>query len=443
MPLAQLVEEKVARLRQEATAAAAGGRHADAAALLSNAIYLAPDDPPLYASRAEAYTQLCDFASAVINYRRALQLRAGDAAYARRLAELHDLRAMSLATSADHTAAVSELDHAIALAPTDARLLLHRAICRAGAGQHAAALQDVEASIALERDSADAHFLLAKLLLLSQRLADARAAADAALAVDAEHGPTRELVAAMVECAQVYADEATNLGLLGMHLDAASNLSHAVSLSPTDTGLRVRRGGALRQGGRHEEAVVVLEEAIALAGRGGYPAARRLLSLAYNDVGIARAAAGLTDEALQWMNQAIESMDERCAESPTLYLNRGDLLHRIHRPVDALRDYECASKLCVADPQLAWSVRGKMAVLHNDAGTAHFNRTQARHAALSFSRAIDCNPKVAQFYVNRAEATLALSRFELARDDALAALKLDPSHARAKELLARLCPGAA
>ena len=74
---------------------------------------------------------------------------------------------------------------------------------------------------------------------------------------------------------------------------------------------------------------------------------------------------------------------------------------------------------------------------------AHLNRTQARQAALSFSRAIDCNPKVTQFYVNRAEATLALSRFELVRDDALAALKLDPSHARTKELFARLCPGAA
>jgi len=49
-------------------------------------------------------------------------------------------------------------------------------------------------------------------------------------------------------------------------------------------------------------------------------------------------------------------------------------------------------------------------------------------------------PQVSRFYLNRAEATLQLSRFELARDDLLVALRLDPANARARSLLAGLCP---
>ena len=47
-----------------------------------------------------------------------------------------------------------------------------------------------------------------------------------------------------------------------------------------------------------------------------------------------------------------------------------------------------------------------------------------RSSTLEFARAIECNPKVSHFYANRAECTLRLQRFELARDDVLAALKL-------------------
>ena len=79
-------------------------------------------------------------------------------------------------------------------------------------------------------------------------------------------------------------------------------------------------------------------------------------------------------------------------------------------------------------------------MVHNERGARLFNHANPRKAAVEFSRAIECNPKVAHFYTNRAEAVLRLNRFELARDDVLIALRLDPTDARAQRMLNSLCP---
>ena len=79
--------------------------------------------------------------------------------------------------------------------------------------------------------------------------------------------------------------------------------------------------------------------------------------------------------------------------------------------------------------------------MHNERGAQLFNHAAARHAAVEFSRAIECNPRVASFYVNRAQATLELQRYDLAKDDILAALKLNPHDQKAQGMLRSLCPG--
>ena len=79
--------------------------------------------------------------------------------------------------------------------------------------------------------------------------------------------------------------------------------------------------------------------------------------------------------------------------------------------------------------------------MHNERGAQLYNHAAARHAAVEFSRAIECNPRVPAFYVNRAQATLELQRYDLARDDLLAALKLNPSDEKAQRMLRTLGPG--
>ena len=203
--------------------------------------------------------------------------------------------------------------------------------------------------------------------------------------------------------------------------------------------------------------------------------------LTFNDLGVKLAGLRKYADALGWFDRAIMDDDTLGA----LFLNRGDCarhsarsprraarcalhMHEAcgqvpwracrhvcptpparsctgHRALgsvaEALTDFERAAELHSADPKKQWEIQTRIALVHNERGTQLFNHAAARHAAVEFSRAIECNPRVAHFYINRAQATLELRRYDLARDDILAALKLAPSNLKAQQMLASLSPG--
>ena len=214
----------------------------------------------------------------------------------------------------------------------------------------------------------------------------------------------------MSECADVYSDEATKLSLLGSPADAVSNLTHAMSLRPDDPNLYMRRGAARRQNGQLLEAARDLETAIRKSG-GKHPECQRLLVLTFNDLGVQLAAQKKYADAIGWLHRAV-SLDETVGQ---FFLNRGDC-HRAMGDVEsALADFERAAELFVGDAKSQWAIQSRIALVHNERGAQLFNYAAARHAAAEFSRAIECNPKVGHFYINRAKATLELKRYDLAR----------------------------
>jgi tetratricopeptide (TPR) repeat protein len=259
-----------------------------------------------------------------------------------------------------------------------------------------------------------------------------------ALELQPLHAPALALRATMDECSEIYASEATKLALLGLASDAATNLQHARELRPADASLRIKFAMTLRQQGKLHEAVEVLEGVAREGGDAVAALARRSLALAYNDVGVAQAMSGQLEPAVRSFGLAIEVGGADAMAAP--YANRADCFRQLQRPTDAIDDYERAAGLAAAEPELHWQIQTRMAMLHNDTGLRLYNHAQPRKAALAFSRAIECNPRVARFYLNRAEATMQLSRYELARDDLLVSLRFDPANTRARSLLASLCP---
>ena len=142
-------------------------------------------------------------------------------------------------------------------------------------------------------------------------------------------------------------------------------------------------------------------------------------------------------DALGWFDRAIAGEDT----IGHIFLNRGDCHRSLGVIAEALTDFERAAELFAGDEKAQWAIQSRIALVHNERGTQLYNHAAARHAAVEFSRAIECNPRVAHFYINRAQATLELKRYELARDDLLAALKLNPNNERAQRMLAQLSPG--
>ena len=444
--MTQVPEQAGARKFETRMALARAARdeqnHEQAIVQLTAAIFLQPAEAEPYVLRGDALAELCDFQSALANYRKGLQLMPVRAAEreetAARFASLLDLRAISLIDQGSYERAIELLSEAIELAPTEASLPLHRALAHAGREDHAAARADLGACLERGGASADVHFLSAKLALLAKDLPAARCAVDAALGMDAEHGLAEALCEAMRESAEVYTEEATKLVLLRRSSEAVANLTHAMALQPGNADLRVRRGGARRTLGELEGAMEDFEAAIAQVG-GTYPAATRLLALTHNDLGLAAAAQQQQEEALAWFDRALSAAGQPDADRAAALANRGDCHRTCGRSAEALADYEAALELS-SDRSERWRIQTKLAVVHNERGARLFNHANPRKAAVEFSRAIECNPKVAHFYTNRAEAVLRLNRFELARDDVLIALRLDPTDARAQRMLNSLCP---
>jgi tetratricopeptide (TPR) repeat protein len=430
----------VAKLHRAAVAEVGAGRFSSAVSQLTAAIYLAPRDAELYALRGEAHLKLCDFASAAANLRKALALVGDGAAIApewrRRLVGVLDLRAVSLLEEGAHAEAEAQLSEALAIDRSHLAPWVHRAVAHAALQDFDAASSDLAVCVEIDPHDADVHFLRAKVALLAGDLPGARAAADMALAILPDHPEARTLRQTMAEAAGVYTDEATKLILLGAPEDAVGNLTHAMALRPDDAELVMRRGTAYRQLGQHTDAADDFERAVELAG-GKYPEAVRLLTLTFNDLGIALAAQGRHGEAAAWFDRAVRADPTVCQ----YHLNRGDCHKALGSVEEALADFEAAKALTNGEAAAEWDVQCRIALVHNERGTQLFNRGAARRAGVEFSRAIECNPKVAGFYTNRAQATLALRRFDLAKDDLLAALRLNPDDEAAQRMLSSLCPG--
>lgn len=212
-----MVDAKVAVLRDQAIEALNDEQCADAICRLERAIYLRPSHVELFELRGDAFAELCDFHSAVINYRHALKLareleaRAPEAersdAHAEverlrmALSQLLDARAITLLDDGAHEAALLLLDEAVSLAPTSPSFVLHRSLAHTCLERHADALRDLDRHKLLEPPTVHVLYLRAKLHLLAKELSSARVAVEEALALDADHAPSLELIETMSVCA--------------------------------------------------------------------------------------------------------------------------------------------------------------------------------------------------------------------------------------------------
>jgi tetratricopeptide (TPR) repeat protein len=227
--------------------------------------------------------------------------------------------------------------------------------------------------------------------------------------------------------------------LLGRPADALTNLSAAIALDPGSAQLLRRRALAYKQAGQPALAARDLTAAIALSG-GAYPDAERTLNAVHNDAAIADVAAGRLGDALEHLSVAI-------AHEPSVArfrANRAEVAHRLGDTELALGDYAAARALAerAADDGLEAEMRAKMSVLHYEAGTLLFNRAEYAAAYAALSRAVQANPRVPAYLLARAEVATMLKQWAVVRADAEAALAIDPSDGRAREMLSRVVPAA-
>ncbi len=287
---------------------AAGGQTAGAAEALRATIAAAPEAGLAYYRLGEVSTGLRDYASARRAFAEAIRIHplVGTDTLYRRLAEL------PRAPDADDETLVDWQRQRVALAPNDveARLALGAACLETGDEEGAAT--ELLAALLIAPGDVEANAALAQAELRLGHHDGAVAAARRALAADPDHAAALYVLATalarrgsageaqvafaryrrMLDEAQIARRQDLELDVLlrrareeatrGAIDEAVASLRAGMALRPEDPALHVSVGLLLLSGGRPGEAVVALEEALAL---GAGPGMHEHLAAAYDALG--------------------------------------------------------------------------------------------------------------------------------------------------------------
>jgi tetratricopeptide (TPR) repeat protein len=168
-----------------------------------------------------------------------------------------------------------------------------------------------------------------------------------------------------------------------------------------------REGVRLHLEGRSKAAIAGLEAALRAA-----PAN----ASTWSDLGVAQAAIGALQAALNCYDRAIALDPGHCAALN----NRGNALAGLGRPLDALASYD-----------RALAVEPCFAAAHNGRGVTLRTLGRIAEALASFDQALAADPCNSDAYNNRANALLDLGRADKALKDYDRALSIKPACARA------------
>jgi tetratricopeptide (TPR) repeat protein len=249
----QLITERAQQHCELAKSYSAKSQYNDAVLCLNKAINLCADNVEFYVNRAECFIHLCDYQSAILNYKKACLL-APDI-YTGRLAFVFCLQAQCLADEKLYIEALENYSRASELDPAVDGYYLGSIVCLSTLGFHADCLSLVSQRIHArqqeqqQKQSSDEQAVntsshcdvyLADLLTLRARLhivlshtSDCYSDVMSALSVDPTHSEALLLKTSLDATANQLKDEAVHLSLLGRHKDALNKLTVALATNGT------------------------------------------------------------------------------------------------------------------------------------------------------------------------------------------------------------------
>uniref|UniRef100_A0A8B9PX79 Tetratricopeptide repeat domain 16 n=1 Tax=Apteryx owenii TaxID=8824 RepID=A0A8B9PX79_APTOW len=356
----------------------------------------------LYQQRAEAFLQLCDFQSAMLNFRKALTLSpAQQQPCLERLALVLDLQGQCL------------LDQELYSLP----ILSCSIMCLAALNKFPECLQMVNRDLEEDVRNPDLYVLCASFYECFGQLALCHQDIQRALELEPQHGAAQALKQRLLRRGQEAKAEAVTKALCGDLRGALLKISFAIENDPLTADFFILRGTLLQRLKNFSAACEDFARARELGAEGG-PEAReawRQLVLTHNDCAVRCYALGLFDEAVRLLGEALR--DEKREKG--LYVNRGDCFLRLGELAYPLADYQQALELSPGD----WG----LVVCQAAERTPLSPRRQYQQAEARFSAAIEHDPHKPLYYLCRARTRVCRGGVEGAKEDIVLSLWLDPT----------------
>ncbi|KAI8517851.1 Tetratricopeptide repeat protein 16 [Branchiostoma belcheri] len=445
------------------------GKFEEALVAFSKAINLRPQDADSYVQRGEIYLWMCDFQSAILNYKKACTIRINSSELYSRLAFIYYFQGQTFFDQQLYAEALESFTRAAEIRPDVIGYHTRSVACLAALHRYGECLALVNQRLEEERDNADLYVMRARLHeLFRNSMVELRRTAPRlsklhgtpelsqcqlinaakgqhstlcyydvkdALALDPDQPEAQAMFAKLEKKAENYHNHACQLSINGKSNEALQKISMAIETNPQSQSSML--GATHRRLGDFNSAIddylLALDKTDHNEQDPTYMEGQRQLLLTYNDFAVECFQKGFYDEAIILLNKAIKGEKREKG----LYINRGDCFFRQGDLHFALADYHQALEL---DPE-DWAVRSRIAVVHSEFGVLDYEERNYQESETRFSLAIQNNPKVARFYVYRARARYMMENIRGAREDILMSLHLDPSSDEILSILSRLFPG--
>ena len=404
---------------------------------LNKAINLKTDDPMFYVERAEAYIELCDFQSAILNYKKACLLEPMNQAFFSRLAFVYYFHGQTLFDQRLYPEALESFSRASEMVPDNVGYHIRSITCLAALQRHGECLALVNKRLETDHDNPDLYIMRARLHEMFRNATLCYYDVKDALVLDPEHVEGKAMMDAVVTRGNNNKLQAMQLNIAGKHREALQKISTAIETNPSVADFHVLRGALHRKLNDFNAAIddflLALDKCDHNEENPVYMNAQRQLLLTYNDFAVECFGKSFYEEAIILLNKAIKG--EKTEKS--LYVNRGDCFFKQSELNFALQDYHQALELDGLDP----AIKARISVIHNELGVQLYQDKNYHEAESKFTLAIQYNPQVGQYYLSRSRSKYMNENTAGARDDLLLGLLLAPNNEDVMSILSRLFPG--
>ncbi|XP_076454901.1 tetratricopeptide repeat protein 16-like isoform X2 [Babylonia areolata] len=435
--LTEIIHTKAYEHYQKALQLQTKGQWGEAVTALNKAINLKGDEAAFYRQRGEAFLQLCDFQSAILNYKKACLLATADTAAYQRLTFLFYFHGQCLFDQRLYPEALEAFSRAAEMNPDNVGYHIRSISCLAALQRHGECLALVNKRLEVDNNNPDLYIMRARLHDMFRNTTLCYYDVKDALGLEPGHPEAQHMMRTLEEKAGESRLQAMQLNIAGKHREALQKISIAIETNPSVAEYHVLRGALHRKLNDFNAAIddflLALDKCDHNEDNPVYGSAQRQLLLTYNDFAVECFTKGFFDEAVILLNKAIKGEKNEKG----LYINRGDCFFKQGELNFALQDYHQALELDGADV----AVGARISVIHNEFGVNLYQDKNYVDAEAKFSLALQYNPQVGQYYISRSRARYMLENMAGARQDLLLGLLLDPTNEDILSIMARLFPG--
>ncbi|XP_038063686.1 uncharacterized protein LOC119734321 [Patiria miniata] len=412
-------------------------RHGQAVVCFDKAINLCPREVRYYLMRAEAYLQMCDFQSAILNFKKACVLAPDNDAYYTRLAFVYYFQGQTLFDQCLFAEALESFSRASEMRPEVIGYHTRSVACLAALQRHGECLALVNKRLEVEHNNPDLYIMRARLHELFRNRSLCYYDLKDAIALDPGRAEASALMRQLEAKAEDSRAHAVRLQLQGKLKEAMHKITNAVETNPAVADYHLLRGALHRRLHDYNAAIddflLALDKTDHNEQNRVYLEAQRQLLLTYNDFAVECFLGGHFEEAIILLNKAIKGEKREKG----LYINRGDCFFRLNELHFALADYHQALELDNTD----WTIRSRIASIHSEFGLMDYEEHSYKEAEARFTVAIQHNPRVGSYFISRAKVRFMLENHGGARHDLLVTLHIEPNNEEILSLLPRLFPG--